>query len=242
MNLPPEVIQEDRDLQEVERSASEQLIRLRWHWTMDQSNPGRVSVAEYAQQVGVNQSTVYRSANGYLIFLSAKEDPFNSMSPSAAVHRADMAVDRRRNVDAVAKAHGNIHPVNVEKNHRDELNRVRDAVRDHVETHPTASDDELQRIADRTAKNIKTSADLARNQRDQLLQSQPHLLTEILGETAKARESLIKARALAKDADPSLLPADGLDRIDNALQEVARLASDTRSLLGRTAWDTAGLS
>jgi len=195
-------------------------------------------ITDYARQVGQTHGWVQECAYGWDMIVRGLK-PADDLADAQKL--ANMSQDRATATDAVAKAEG-ISVSRAKDGRKDDVKRVREAMNDYAERHPESTPEDRADVARRTAHNISTSRKLERDNREKLLRSQPHLLTELLGEAAKAREALIKMRSLAKDADPSLLPAEGLDRVDNALQEVARLTSDARSLLGLTQWDTAGLS
>jgi hypothetical protein len=235
--IPQEVIAEDRQLQADGNKISERTMWLRWHWTLDESNPDRVSFSEYARQVGLGPTIIANSANGYVIFLGAQKDhPENPISPAEAKDRANMSAERRRPMTAVAKARG-VSSDRVRKVYRDEVDRVTSEIDDYADEHPEAAPEDLDAIAERHARNIAAASKLAKEQRDKLLRSQPHLLTELQGELAKAREALIAARALTRDADRSLLPDDAIGHLDSAIQEITSLASDVRVFLGTVNWD-----
>ena len=59
--LPESVIKEDRRLSR----GAEELCKLRWHWTLDESNPQRISMREYARQVGVRHPAIVKDANAW---------------------------------------------------------------------------------------------------------------------------------------------------------------------------------
>jgi hypothetical protein len=63
--LPADVINEDFMLEGQVSGVTEKLAQLRWHWTLDESNPEAVGVREYARQVGRNDSVIHRMARGY---------------------------------------------------------------------------------------------------------------------------------------------------------------------------------
>jgi hypothetical protein len=64
--LSAEVIREDHLLEERAAQTTEELARLRWHWTFDESNPRRVAIREYARAVGRHESTIRRMVDGYV--------------------------------------------------------------------------------------------------------------------------------------------------------------------------------
>jgi hypothetical protein len=63
--LPADVINEDFMLEGQVSGVTEKLAQLRWHWTLDESNPGRVTVSEYARQVGRTEGPIRYMAKGY---------------------------------------------------------------------------------------------------------------------------------------------------------------------------------
>jgi hypothetical protein len=238
--IPPEVIKEDRDLDLIAENATERLMELRWHWTLDESNSSRVSITEYARQVGVYHNAVVEHARGWELKIARQlklsDDLDRDRTPGDYAKLASMTQERADIVDAVAQAEG-ISVSRAKDSRQDDISRVRDAVAELMDREPAATREDRQEIAQRTARNISVSRKIGREQRDKLLQSQPHLLTELQGELAKAREALIAARSLARDADRSVLPGDALSHLDSALLEISGFSSDIRVLLGTVNWD-----
>lgn len=65
--LPVEIVAEDQRLDAQARSAQMDLAALRWHWTLDESNPDRVSFGAYAAAIGGKRhNTISRMVNGVL--------------------------------------------------------------------------------------------------------------------------------------------------------------------------------
>jgi hypothetical protein len=48
-------------------STSQELAQHRWHWTLDESNPKRVSMRDYTDEVGRSYSTIRTSVKGYAL-------------------------------------------------------------------------------------------------------------------------------------------------------------------------------
>src|SRR5262245_26020367 len=125
MSLPTEVIEQDRRLQQ---SANE-LMELRWHWTLDQANPRRESQREYARQVGVNQAAINKDANAWADWLAAQAEDGIGFTPGTPQTPADyrelrkMSGERQEAAKAVAKATGDT-VSNVASNKRDEVDAV----------------------------------------------------------------------------------------------------------------------
>jgi len=63
---------------------ADELMQLRWHWTLDESNPERVSFAEYAAAVGTDESKIAVDANGWAEYLKANRD---TPAPACDHHR-----------------------------------------------------------------------------------------------------------------------------------------------------------
>jgi hypothetical protein len=74
--LPSNVIATDRRLDENATRASEDLARHRWHWTLDESNPDRVSIRAYARNVGRSDLTIGAQVKGYAAS-AARGTPLN---------------------------------------------------------------------------------------------------------------------------------------------------------------------
>jgi len=51
MTLPARVIERDHTL----AKSADELMKLRWHWTLDESNAKRVGFSEYARSVGASE-------------------------------------------------------------------------------------------------------------------------------------------------------------------------------------------
>jgi hypothetical protein len=63
--LPIEVISQDTELESAIERDTSTLAELRWHWTMDETNPDRVSFLEYGRQVGRDHKTIAVMAQAY---------------------------------------------------------------------------------------------------------------------------------------------------------------------------------
>jgi hypothetical protein len=82
MNLPKTVVEKDRTLSK----AADELMQLRWHWTLDESNSKRVSFAEYARQVGRSDDVIGRDANAWEAYRQSLKTagPGGKKTPGAA--------------------------------------------------------------------------------------------------------------------------------------------------------------
>lgn len=65
--LPKTVVTKDHELSK----AADDLMKLRWHWTLDESNSKRVTFSEYARQVGKSEAVIRRDAKAWAKWLEA---------------------------------------------------------------------------------------------------------------------------------------------------------------------------
>jgi hypothetical protein len=63
--LPGKVATQDKRLQAEAKSAGEKLGQLRWHWTLDETNPERVTFRAYARSVGVHHKRIMTDAKAW---------------------------------------------------------------------------------------------------------------------------------------------------------------------------------
>jgi hypothetical protein len=148
--LPSEVIETDHSLETVVNKTTESLAAHRWHWTLDESNPQRVSIREYGRGVGRHFSGVARMVNGYAAWLAETLDVASVESTSTLgdhIVRAGMSAETEAVAEAVANAHG-ITMQTVQVHHRTEVRRVRDAARQRAEQRGTSIAEEAPRIAE----------------------------------------------------------------------------------------------
>ena len=98
--LPQHVIEEDNRL---EKETAEKLGYLRWHWTLDESNPGRVTQVEYAKAVGVGRTTIQKYVAAYVEKMSdASDTPWSKI-----IDRKAMGSEAQAATEALTDASGN---------------------------------------------------------------------------------------------------------------------------------------
>jgi hypothetical protein len=142
MSLPQSAISQDRKLEKASSSASEALMEHRWHWTLDESNPKRVSIREYARSVGKSPRLIGSYANGYVLLA---EDG-TVLSPAEALERSKMSEETWAATEAVAKARG-LQPGTVRQDRPVEIRRVREIARERAEQHGTTVEAETRKAA-----------------------------------------------------------------------------------------------
>ena len=59
----------DHELEAAHEKTSEALAKHRWHWTLDESNPERLTIQEYARRVVRGRASIHRMAYGYAAFV-----------------------------------------------------------------------------------------------------------------------------------------------------------------------------
>ena len=157
--LPSEVVEQDKQLDAEIARKTDELMKLRWHWTLDESNPDRVTVAAYARAVGRDRKTISRDANAWVRWLADQSKRAN-MGPSAPAHpdswrlpaACKLSDEREQVVRAVARAN-NKKFSNVAVNMRKEVNEALTEAQDRAERNGTTVEDEITEAAEFLAKN-----------------------------------------------------------------------------------------
>jgi hypothetical protein len=219
--LPPAVIKEDRALEERASSSAADLCKLRWHWTMDESNPGRVSMREYARQVGKAERSISTDARAYGIF----SDTGARITINDARERAAMSVETLAAAEVVAKHHG-VKLGQARKEHRRTIARIRDTAREVAEDKGTSTVDEIPGAAEFLWE--ESEAEQERDERRK--RNTPTRLLEAEEAWSKSYDYLLKgARAVERvefDAEERELLRGTLDNIKRLLVILDRALSD----------------
>ena len=220
-NLPAKVVSEDKRLDNTAKKAGEALGELRWHWTLNEDNPNRVSFAEYARQVGRSSATIEKYAKAYAKVQSTPP----GVDFQDAVATASYGEDRAAAVEAYAKAAG-ISMGSVRRgatpDHAAAVNRVQEIAQRRAEDNGTSVAKEAKAAAEHVIKHrsedlaaAKARADQANRFRDK----QQHTL-----EWISATGALNYARKSIKEAISHI---DGVqfddEEAETLRQEFARL-------------------
>jgi len=236
MQLPAEVVETDHHLETAAEKASDDLAKHRWHWTLDESNPNRVTPNAYARAVGRHHDTIANVARGYAEWLRGGS-PAGGLGD--AIERAKHSTERQELIEAVAVAH-DVTFSTARRNHPDDVRRVRDAVEEAEERKPEITPDEKREVARRTATNIAKSRQIERESREHLRERKSALAVMVEGELTKARYGLIGALNYARDIDRDTFPTEFLDQIQRSLGDIDALVKLVRSAIGGAAdidWD-----
>jgi len=198
VTLPTTVVEQDRTLQ---RSA-DQLMELRWHWTLDETNPERVSQREYARQVGVDQSKINVDANAWADYLAGQSDAQQGITPGAPQSPGDyrtlrkMSGERQQATKAVAKATGKA--VSTLATHdRGEVDAVLNTARERAVDRGTTVEHEIDRAAEARARARKA----AERDADERRQASTARYLEIEGHLGAAMQRLRKVLDSSKDVE-----------------------------------------
>lgn len=154
--LPALVIEKDHRLQK----ASDELLELRWHWTLDESNSDRVTFVEYARQVGVSDKAVANSANGWAAYLATDPNelvrPGQPQRPGDFVELAKLGAEKQQAVKAIAKNTGEA-ITTITTGKREEIADVVNTARERAITHGTTVEHEIDKAAEWREKTRQAS-------------------------------------------------------------------------------------
>jgi alkanesulfonate monooxygenase SsuD/methylene tetrahydromethanopterin reductase-like flavin-dependent oxidoreductase (luciferase family) len=196
MQLPAEVIQTDHNLEQIADKANGQLAKHRHHWTLDESNPRRVSIREYARQVGRDESTIRVMVNGYATYSDENTCGVNP-APDLQSHisRARMGAETRAVAEAVAKARGvglgSVRDVRTKAHN--EARRVREISRQLAEERGTSVEEEAPKVAETIVRHeqAQQAAEAEKLDRSDIR------FVEMEGYLVKAKRELLRALKLA---------------------------------------------
>jgi hypothetical protein len=143
MSLPERVIREDNRLEKITIESQEALAKLRWHWTLDESNDKRVSVNSYANSVGISHSKIRAMVVGYTNWTDVGP---NTRSLSDFIELAKMGSDRAAATEALADARKTT-VTNIAAHNRNEIREVVNAAQEAASRRGTSVNEEIPRMA-----------------------------------------------------------------------------------------------
>lgn len=185
--LPPAVVATDRRLDDNAKRASEDLARHRWHWTLDETNPDRVSIRAYARAVGRHNTVILKQVNGYSAWVLRPDAALNEH-----IERAGMSAEREAAAEAVATARGTSFG-QARKSRPDEVRRVREMARERAEQNETTVEDEAPKVAEWIVRAEKAEQKRTDERKDRL----GLRFVEMEGHLAAAKRKLTDALNLA---------------------------------------------
>lgn len=189
-------VKRDHELEAAHERSGEVLAEHRWHWTLDESNPERVSLKQYARTVHRSYSVVHADATGFAVWRE-QADRIDAISLSDCKARARIGAEKAEAAEAVAAARGVSLTTATTGSAQQETQAVLDMARDRVERKGTSLSEEIPAVAEwrETARRAHAS-DKAASQRAKGLQ-----LVQLEGHLGKAIRDLREALALAREID-----------------------------------------
>ena len=231
--LPEVAIQEDHRLEQGWAKSTLALMKHRWHWTLDESNPERVSIRQYAADVGREKRTIGRYANAYPLF----EEAGRRAAPidlGELLERAGMSPEKYAAIEAVAKLRG-LAPRTVREKHPAAVRAALQIARARAGDRGTTVTTELPGAAEEAV--VFGRPDVITP--EQRVPDSPNSI--LLRHLARAERALQEATTIL--ADPRLLaqidqeeqgePAKSLDRIQEVSHAARRVVGgrDTPGIL-----------
>lgn len=191
MTLSTQAVETDHKLDERATKGMEALARHRWHWTLDESNPGRVSIRAYARAVGRSQRTVQAHVNAYA---SWQGDDVHVVTFDEAVERAKVSAEKAAAIDALKDVSGQTFQ-SERRRHADDVRTVRTLAEERAERRQTTVAEELPAAAQQVVK----SRQAAKRDRDARKASGSLRYIEIEGKLAGAMRYLRDALNVADE-------------------------------------------
>jgi hypothetical protein len=101
ITVPQSAVREDRRLEKSAEGSSRDLMAHRWHWCADPDNAKRVSITNYARQIGRHYQTIRQYVRAFEML---EEDPLKS--PSVALDNATRSVEHEEVSKTIAETRG----------------------------------------------------------------------------------------------------------------------------------------
>ncbi len=219
-DLPNEVVAADHQLEQSASKASESLTKHRWHWTLDETNPDRVSIRAYARAVGRGHQTILAQVNGYAAW-QAQGGPAHRTTLGEQVERASMSVQKAEIVEAVAEAN-KVTFQGARQRYAPDVTRVREAVEKAVERKPDMTSEEKTDYAKRTAETIARSKASEVTRRTERAKQRSAMFMRIDAKLAHARSDLQDVLHYGKDLG---LSSDETEDVKGALDKIKSFAN-----------------
>lgn len=240
VGLPADVIQEDRQLEASVENASVELAKLRWHWTLDESNPERVSMRAYAKAVGKAPPVIRQYAHAYVHIADSGSRGFK-LGFSEARSLAAMSEGMHAIASAVAEANN----ASVESirsgRYKEETREVRNAVADEAERRTERGEafdeQERARYAREVAKIKARHEEAERRFREEQKQRHRAVFVDVDTTLSKARRLIKEAFANQQDVEFTEEEVELLQREIEAIRGLLRLFDSALTGGSGTDWD-----
>lgn len=158
--LPLKVVEEDHQL----AKAADKLMKLRWRWTLDDSNPKRVGFRVYAREVGVGESRIRSDAKAWSKYQVVSSLPRDRVKPGTPTSPADfraleqLGEERQVAAKAVAKATGRS-VSSVARDKKGEVKAVLSKARERASKKGTTVEHEVTEVAESRVKTDQRNAE-----------------------------------------------------------------------------------
>lgn len=228
MTLHRKVVEEDRRLERGADGAQEALARHRWHWTLDETNPDRVGIREYARAVERSEISVRRMAHGYANWSATG----SRRTLTDEIELANLGENSRAAAEAIADVSGRT-PTAVRRGSRSEIASTVQAAQEAAVRRGTTIAEEIPRIAKGNAR-MRDSRERERHERKQ---NRGEVLARLELRTVTARRNLLAVLVDLRDAK---LDDELVDLVTVALDDLrAILDLIDAAVVGRVAvdWD-----
>jgi hypothetical protein len=234
----PQYVVKDRELERGHEKTTEKLAQHRWHWTLDESNPRRISLKEYARRVDRGFARIHAMAHGYADWQTAKSDPELGIEPGRPVklidfiEQAKLGAEKAAATQAVAAATGKAYStISTTPVYRTEVREVLATAQDRAERHGTTLSEELPNVAKSRAKARQAKQTERRSRKE----ARTLFLVQVEGHLGTAIRQLRQALDLVRDADFTDDEVEALEGTLENLKTFVRLI-DVR-LTGNTGLD-----
>jgi IS30 family transposase len=232
-SLPKAVVEKDHKL----AKAGEELVELRWHWTRDPKNAKRVSVEEYAEDVGVHPSTIKRDATAWEEWLKAKKSGVSNKpgAPKTITDfrkLAERSEDQKTAIKAVAAA-TNTSPAWVARRKTEEVQAVVNAanarvVRKAQTGKPSTMEHEIKVAATDRAKRAEAAKAERVDKKKKRTMNYLKVEGKLAQMIARGGEVLDLAEGMDFDADEIALLKEALGKVRALLGLIdLRIAGET---------------
>jgi hypothetical protein len=186
----------DHELEAAHERSGEALAEHRWRWTLDESNPERVSLREYARRVGRDQRTIRAQAHGFAAW-HARGEAVDGLTLHEHIARERMSAEKVEATEAVAAARGSSFTAAAHPQQRAEVRQVLQQAQDRAERKGTTVSDELPAVAEWREQARRAEA----NRKDELRRAKGAMLVRLEGHLGAAIRDLREALAVARDID-----------------------------------------
>jgi hypothetical protein len=188
-NAVKDYVKTDRELEAAASSTAEAIAAHRWHWTLDESNPERVSIREYAREVGRHRRVIGKMAQGYADWTAGAA---GGATLSECIERASMSAESEAATEAVAEARG-ITFKTARQSRPVETRRVREIARERAEQRGTTVEEEAPKVADWIVKSEQAE----QRRQDERKERIGLRFVEMEGHLTKAKRALVDALNLS---------------------------------------------